>query len=159
MISHEIRNSRTRSAFIFTLSFAFCALLGVALIPPVAALAQQEANPATVRLVIDYGSGVEKHWTQIKWAEGLMALDAMEQAKELPEPLGLDFDVRGKDEMAFIRSIDGLDNEGSGGGKRNWVFRVNGELATQSCGAIVLESGDVVRWTFAAYNMDDKDGD
>ena len=121
--------------------------------------ARETDGDAQVRLIIDYGSGVEKHWTQIEWVDGITALGAMEQASNLPDPLALEIDVRGKGTMAFVRSIDGMNNEGGGAVKRNWIFRVNGELASQSCGVTVLETGDVVRWTFGKYKMDDKDGD
>lgn len=121
------------------------------------AWAQNEENAApAIRLVVDYSQGVEKHWTSIEWREGMTVLGAMERVRDLDEPWALRYDQTGRGPMAFIKAIDGLENEGGGEGERNWIFRVNGEVSERGCGATTLEAGDVVRWSFQAYNMEDE---
>ncbi len=102
----------------------------------------EDAAPR-VRVVVDYGDGVEKHFTAISWREGMTVLDAMQAAQE--HPRGLKFKFRGSGATAFLTQIDDLENQGRGG---NWVYRVNGELAERSFGVYHLEAGDAVLWRF-----------
>ncbi|MCU0959309.1 MAG: DUF4430 domain-containing protein [Pirellulaceae bacterium] len=113
-------------------------------------LAQQSDDPAppdaTVQLVVDYGDGVEKHFTALPFREGVTVLDVLESAQR--HPRGIKFVHRGKAATAFLTRIDDLENEGRG---RNWVYRVNGELADCSFATFVLKAGDTVLWKFGAY--------
>jgi hypothetical protein len=108
--------------------------------------AQARLAPKIVRLVIDYGDGVQKHFTQLDWKEGMTVLDAMRAARE--HPRGIAFDSRGKRATLFIFKIDGLENETQGKG---WLYKVNDKLADRSCGIYELEAGDAVLWTFEEY--------
>jgi hypothetical protein len=102
--------------------------------------------PASVRMVIDYGDGVEKHFTALAWKEGMTVLDALVAAQE--HPRGIKFTHRGSDATAFLTQIDELKNEGSG---RNWVFRVNDKLATKSFAIFGVKAGDTILWKFGEY--------
>lgn len=113
-------------------------------------VAQQPDNPAspdgTVQLVIDYGDGVQKHFTALEWRDGMTVLDALEAAQR--HPRGIKFAYRGKAATAFLTRLDDLENEGR---DRNWVYRVNGELADRSFATFGLKAGDTVLWKFGAY--------
>jgi hypothetical protein len=107
------------------------------------ALAQKKQ---TVKLVINYGDGVQKHFTALAWREGMTVLDAMKLARE--HARGIKFEYSGSGASAFLSAIDGVGNEGGG---RNWIYRVNGSLGDRSFGSKALSSGDEVSWTFGTY--------
>jgi hypothetical protein len=99
-----------------------------------------------VRLVVDFGDGVEKHFTRLAWHQGMTVLNALEAAQQ--HPRGIRFEHRGRRDTAFVTRIDELANETGG---RGWIYRVNGELADRSCGVAQLQKGDTVLWTFEKY--------
>ncbi len=96
-----------------------------------------------IRIVIDYGDGVEKHFTALPWKEGMTVFDAMQAAKS--HPRGVTFRHRGSGATAFLLQIDDKENQGREG---NWVYRVNDKLAERSFGAQELKAGDAVLWKF-----------
>jgi len=105
----------------------------------------------TVRLVIDYQDGVEKHFTAIPWKAGMTVMDAMAAAKASPR--GITYSTTGSGETAFVTQIDDLKNEGARGGKRNWTYRVNDTLADRSAAVYGLKAGDRVCWSFSTRKM------
>jgi hypothetical protein len=100
----------------------------------------------TVRMVVDYGDGVEKHFSALAWKEGMTVMDALVAAQK--HPRGIKFVHRGKDATAFLTQIDELENEGRG---RNWVYRVNDTLATKSFAIFAVKAGDTILWKFGEY--------
>lgn len=110
------------------------------------ARADDDPKPPTVQLIIDYGDGVQKHFTTLEWKEGMTVLDAMAAAHK--HPRGIKIVYRGKGETAFLTQIDELENEGRG---RNWVYRVNGELAKKSFAILTVKAADTILWTFGEY--------
>lgn len=106
-----------------------------------------EGDPA-VELVIDYGDGVQKRFTRIPLDEGMTVLGAMRFAAE--HPRGITFEKSGAGASALLTKIDDLANQ-AGGGDKNWLYRVNGKLATKSFDAYVLAPGDVILWRFEKY--------
>jgi hypothetical protein len=107
--------------------------------------ADPEAPPA-VRMIVDYGDGVEKHFTALAWKDGMTILDALKAAKS--HARGIKFTYRGEDSTAFLTHIDEMENEGNG---KNWVFRVNDKLGTKSFAVTSLKAGDTVLWRFGEY--------
>ena len=99
-----------------------------------------------VALVVDYGDGVQKHFPQMQWRESMTVLDLMEAAKK--HPRGIDFQYRGRGPTAFLFQIDDLKNEGRG---RNWVYRINGQLADRSFAVHAVQREDRVVWEFGEY--------
>jgi hypothetical protein len=127
----------------------FAMFLGSAVLTALAAgpaCADDAPAPQTVRLIIDYGDGVQKHFTALEWKDGMTVLDAMEEAQK--HPRGMKFVHRGKGETAFLTRIDELENEGRG---RNWMYRVNGELAKKSFAILTVKAADTILWTFGEY--------
>ena len=111
-----------------------------------------ESKPVhAVRLIIDYGDGVQKHFTAVAWKKDLTVFDAMSQAKASPH--GITFQHTGSGSSAFLTRIDDLQNEGGGSGKRNWLFWVNTKLGDKSFGEYKLEPSDVVMWKFSAQKL------
>ena len=116
--------------------------------PPVAG--EDRTKPKTIRLVIDYGDGVEKHFTAVPWRPGMTVLDVLQWAAR--HPRGIRFQYRGKKATAFLTSIDGLANEGGRG--RNWLYSIDGRLGDRSFGVKRVGAGRKVLWRFGAgpYN-------
>lgn len=59
------------------------------------------------------------------------------------------FESSGSGETAFVKAIDGVENEKAAGD--NWTFKVNGKLGDRSSGVFELKPGDDVVWRFGAY--------
>src|SRR5262245_6666495 len=122
---NRLRGSR-RTAFYSILRLGAV----VALVAASAALSGLPSSLApppahTVRLIIYYGEGCQKHFTAIEWKKEMTVLDALNDAKASPH--GITFQNRGSGATAFLTKIDDLANEG-GGGKRNWIYWVNTTL-------------------------------
>jgi len=109
----------------------------------------EEPAAKSVRLVIDYGDGVEKHFTRIAWKPGMTVLDALEQAAQAKH--GIEIKYRGRGETAFLMKIDDLRNESGGRDSRNWFYSVNGKLAMKSFGIYEPDRGDEILWKFGPY--------
>jgi hypothetical protein len=111
----------------------------------------QAAPPAaeTIRLVIDFGDGVELHFTRLPWKQGMTVVDAMGAAAAMPH--GVKFEQIGAGETALVTKIGDVKNEGSGRDRRNWLYDVNGKPAEVGAGALELKPGDVVLWKFDRY--------
>lgn len=124
---------------------AIAAGLGLAETRGLAQDTPKEPAAPVVRLTIDYGDGVEKHFTRIPWREGMTVLDTLVEAKK--HARGIQFEHRGSGETAFVSQIDDLKNEGNG---RNWLYRVNDKPGTTSSGIYKLSRDDRVLWKFSA---------
>jgi len=111
----------------------------------------QADEPAakSVRLVIDYGDGVEKHFTRLAWKPKMTVLDAVEQATAGKH--GIKVIYLGRGETAFLIKIDDLRNEAGGRDSRSWLFSVNGKPAAKSFGIYELKQGDRILWKFGPY--------
>lgn len=96
-----------------------------------------------VRLVIDYGDGVEKHFTRLTVTGQVTCLELMQQAKK--HKRGISFKHQGKGATALLLEIDGVKNEGNG---KNWVFRINDQLGDRSFGIATVKAGDTLKWSF-----------
>lgn len=110
------------------------------------------AAPTTVRLVIDYGEGVEKHYSALPHRPGMTVADLLKDASALPPPRGLAFDASGSGERFFVKAIDGLANEGAGKTARNWIYALDGEMGKVSAGVAKVDAGAKVHWRFRAYD-------
>jgi hypothetical protein len=104
-----------------------------------------EPKPA-VRLVVDYGDGVQVHFTALSWKQGMTVVDALAAAQK--HPRGFKLTQKGRGASAMITGIGGLENEGNG---KNWLFSVNDKQADVGAGSYELKSGDVVLWEFKDY--------
>ena len=104
------------------------------------------AKPKTVKLIFDYGDGVQKHFTAIKWRDEMTALEALQAAAK--HPRGIKFESKGRGATALVTKIDDLENRAGG---KNWLYRVNDKLADRSCGVFQLKAGDTVLWRYETY--------
>jgi hypothetical protein len=102
---------------------------------------------AAVSLVVDYGDGVELHFTNLKWRDDMTVLDALAAAKAHRH--GIMFSQRGSGSSALITKIGDQTNEGNG---RNWIYYVNGKTGDVSAGVRPIKSGDAILWRFQTYD-------
>lgn len=85
------------------------------------------------------------------WKEDITVFDAMNLAQAKPH--GIKFTYEGSTpDKYFLTQIDDVKNEGSGSGKRNWLYSVNGMLADKSFGIYKLKSADKVSWKFSTFH-------
>jgi hypothetical protein len=116
-----------------------------------AAGADRQAQPQTktVRLAIDFGDGAEKVFARVPWTSGQTVMDVLAWADK--HPRGIDLRTSGSGLSAFVRSIDGLENEGGGATAKNWLFRLNGKLSNTGAGTCEVQAGDEISWKFGVY--------
>lgn len=101
----------------------------------------------TIRLIVDYSDGVEKHFNAIPYRDKMTILECLRAAAAHRH--GINLNLRGDGSTAFLTEIDGLANSGLSG--RNWVYRVNNTLGDQGIGKRTLQPGDTVLWKFDTY--------
>ncbi len=142
-----IRRFPQKRAILILSTLAILAGLGMG----IGQIRADDPQPLSVKLIIDYNDGVEKHYTAIPWKQGMTIFDAMQQARRSAH--GITFEYSGKGSTAFLKQIDDLKNEGGGEDNKNWILRVNKKLATQSFGIYELKAKDVVRWRFEKFKI------
>lgn len=118
---------------------------------PGAVAAEPATAPNTLRMVIDYGDGVEKHFTAIPFKQGMTALDALKYAQK--HPRGIKFEGTGSGATYFITSLDGIENQAGEGQDKNWIFSVNDKKGNKSCAVTELKPTDVVRWKYETFQF------
>lgn len=114
---------------------------------------KQAAKSNTVKMMIDYADGVEKHFVRLPWKAGLTIGGAMEAAAK--HPRGIRYETKGDGDTTFLLSIDGLKNEGGDGEARNWLFSVNEKPGMTSFAIHELKAGDMIKWSFKEYKSDE----
>ena len=100
----------------------------------------------TVKLIVDYGDGVEKHFTSIAWRDAMTVQDVTIAATKVAR--GIQIKQRGRKATAFLSQIDDLANQATG---KSWIYRVNGKLADRSFGVHAVAAGDVITWSFEDF--------
>ena len=104
------------------------------------------ADDAHAVVEIDYGDGSQRRYTGLR-------VDAASTVQSLLDavarhPRGVKYQSRGSGATAFLYELDGVKNQGR---NKNWVYRVNGKLGATSFGVAKVKAGDIVRWTYGAY--------
>lgn len=102
-----------------------------------------------VLLIVDYGDGVQKHFTRLVWNERATVFSMMEGA--MKHRRGIEVKYRGQGATLLVTEIDGLKGEPAGAGSRNWIYRVNGQIGQRSAGITPVKAGDTVLWSFETY--------
>ena len=132
--------------------------VGLAILLLIGALAGCDSRPAaqkfnssgtdvgTVQLEIDFGGRRKKISVDVPCSADSTVFRILERARNLED---LSFTSTGTGESAFVRSFDGVENEGADGD--NWVFRVNEKLGNRSCGVFPVQPGDRVLWVLGEY--------
>lgn len=126
-------------------AFAFVTALSLA--------AQAQTSAQTVSLVVDFGNGQKKVYSDIPWRKGETVLDVMNYARTKLHGVTFhcpaDFACNGPSKMAYLEDIDGVANQGEGPGKRNWLYQVNKTFIQKSFAIETVNAKDTVLWMFA----------
>jgi len=114
--------------------------------------AQRSADPVgevvagTVQLQVDFSGEKKNISVKVPCSADSTVFQILQRAQNQGD---LEFDSQGSGGTAFVHSIDGVLNSGRRG--KNWVFRVNEQLAKESCGLLAVVPGDVIEWRFGQY--------
>jgi hypothetical protein len=118
------------------------------------------AAPVTsdITLIIDFGDGTQRRFTDLKYTTEMTALDAMKLAASHARPLVFEF--RGAGASSIITSIEGIKDEGVGAGgatpatARAWQYWIGNAYGEVAAGAAVLKPGDRISWSYRPYAKD-----
>jgi hypothetical protein len=124
-------------------------ILLLALATPFAAPPEHAAAPSATKLVIDFGDGAQKVYPALPWSQGMTVIDLLKAAQKASH--GIRFEHHGDGATAFVTRIDDVANQGGGEGKKNWLYRVNGQVIKKSCGVCKVQDGDEVIWIFSVF--------
>lgn len=102
-------------------------------------------------LVLDFGD-TEKRKISVEVNSPATVLSLLQAGTT---QIGASLEYSGSSETAFVKSINGVANEGRNG--KNWIFKINGELGDCSCGVAGIDDGDEVLWQLGSYNTEKKD--
>ncbi len=114
--------------------------------PDVDGSAAKQTTAGIVTVEIDFHGRRENKELQISCSPDSTVFSILQQAQQAGE---VKFAHSGAGETAFVRSIDGLENEQAAGD--NWTYLVNGELGDRSCGEFPVKTGDRILWRFGKY--------
>ena len=128
---------------------------------------EKASTPGTVSITIEAASDSQITFEKVSVGSDATVLDAMEKARadtknsgksesseKTEDQTDLDFSFIGSGETAFLKSINGLENEGAGA--RNWMFKVNNTKGDRSFAAFKIKDGDKIVWQFKEFK-DEKD--
>lgn len=99
----------------------------------------------TITISFLFENGVATAIT-LEWSGGMTVLDALKRASKKLH--GITFSASGDESSSYVTEIDGQTNDACG----NWMYRVNGELASVGCGGYALRPRDSVRWEFVPFD-------
>ncbi|NIO34142.1 MAG: DUF4430 domain-containing protein [Planctomycetales bacterium] len=97
----------------------------------------------SIRVTLDFGDQAAGRWEDVPWQEGMTVLDALLALKSS----GVVVQYRGRGGTAFVESVNGVRNSGSG---FNWLYYVNHKKADRGAGAYLLKKGDLILWKYSA---------
>jgi hypothetical protein len=129
-----------------------CRLIAWALASMSLSAAGVDAAPkaSTVRLEVDYGDGVQVHFSALAWREGMTVLDALNAAQANPH--GITFTQKGTGTSAMIIKIGDVKNQGGADASKNWLFYLNDKPGEVGAGSQRLKPGDAILWKFEVYS-------
>lgn len=113
----------------------FKKILGIFVIFVILPTAYSASRDITVE--IDYGGIQQNREVEIKWKQGVTALEALQSVAKI--------ETRKIDENLLVTCID--DVEGKKGDKV-WYYDINDKRATSFANKCILREGDHVRWEY-----------
>ncbi len=109
----------------------------------------------TVSLTINFGNGVKKEFEALPYRIEMTVVDLLAAARDFRP--GITFTQVGTGESGFLRSLDGLANQGAEG--RNWLYQVDGQHAHASFCLEKVGPGGHILWKFTDELYNDGDGE
>lgn len=143
-----IKDGAAKAALRFALAAAV--LVGCACALPACSAGQEAEDAAaqsqavmSVEVSVATAEGELAYSDSLQLPEGATALDALEAT-------GLDYVAEDSQYGVFVSSINGLAN-GEISATAGWTYSLNGEMALESCDALVLSNGDTLTWEYAEF--------
>ncbi len=132
--------------FVLGVSLAFMVLIAAGCGSPQPVLKEKSSSIGQVHVEIDFAGRQADKEFHVDCFEQSTVFSVLTAARETGE---IEFRASGAGESAFLKSIDGVENEGASGD--NWVFRVNGEIGDSSCGVYSVKPDDTIVWRIGSY--------
>ena len=90
-----------------------------------------------ITIEIDYGGLQQSRKVEIKWKQGITALEALQSVAQIePKQIG---------EFILVTSIDSIKGQS---GTNAWYYNINGKRATSFANKCILNEGDRMRWEY-----------
>lgn len=90
-----------------------------------------------VTVEIDYGGLQQNRKVEIKWKQGITALEVLQSVAKIETQI--------IDEHLLVTSIDGVEGQI---GAKVWYYNINGKRATFFANKCILNEDDYMRWTY-----------
>lgn len=116
--------------------------------------AQETPEPistVTISITGDEQKGIILEPTSIDWQDGDSVLDVL---KQVTKSNRIPLEYRGSGILGYVEGIANLYEFDQGAGS-GWLFKVNGQFADKSAGAVKLSKGDVVEWIYSIELIED----
>ncbi len=90
-----------------------------------------------ITVEIDYGGVQQNRDVEIKWKQGITALEALQSVAQIK--------TRQIGEFILVTSLDGVEGQA---GDKVWYYYINGKRATSFANKNVLNEDDCMRWEY-----------
>ncbi len=98
-----------------------------------------------ISIIGDEKKGVILEPTYMEWHDGDNVLDVLKQVTKAHR---IPLEYRGSGMLSYVEGIANLYEFDQGAGS-GWLFKINGQFAEKSAGAVKLNKGDVVEWIYS----------
>lgn len=131
---------------VLTLTLALGCVCGLAACAESEAPGESQQTQATMTVQVDVtapDSAGNLFSGSLELPEGATALDALEAT-------GVDYVAEDSQYGKFVSSIGGVAN-GETSATAGWTYSLNGQMAMESCDALVLSNGDSLTWEYSEF--------
>ena len=90
-----------------------------------------------ITIEIDYGGLQQSRKVEIKWKQGITALEALQSVAQI--------ETKQIGEFILVTSIDSIKGQS---GTNAWYYNINGKHATSFANKCILNEGDRMRWEY-----------
>ncbi len=112
-------------------------------------LAESQAPAGTAALMLDFGDGTVKTYTDLAFADGETLFDLTKRAAENN---GLTFEYQPPGQYGIL--IDQIGLMRGGTDNKYWLWYENGRMGQVASDAYLLQPGDVLEWKFVNLKME-----
>jgi hypothetical protein len=122
-------------------------------ITPLEKEAPEPQSTVTISITGDEKKGVILEPTSIDWQDDDSVLDVL---KQVTKSNRIPLEYKGSGVLSYVEGIANL-YEFDQGATSGWLFKVNGEFANKSAGAVKLSKGDNVEWIYSLELSEEPD--
>lgn len=115
--------------------------------------APEPLSTVSISIIGDEQKGIILESISVDWQDGDSVLDVL---KQVTKSNRIPLEYRGSGILSYVEGIANLYEFDQGAGS-GWLFKVNGQFADKSAGAVKLSKGDVVEWIYSIELIEDPD--